>query len=266
MTPTLASIVLGVFAVIPPVVQHETRGIKDGAGLFTSSTIVEAQRRIDRAKANDQDGIDLKIETVTELPELPASALRKMRNRQSKELLRKAAQDRAKEASCRGLFVLVVKEPRHITVVGCPEDPYELKVSSVKRENLRKYLVRELGTDPDRALLGACDHFDEIVGSIQARPATPLKPLTALAVIGTLFGAWILLRFVRSRVVSPALPIYQPAMQGSLFGVPSGYWIYDRLYQAECPLTHPAHVDPLAMLASPEPAPEPEPVDAGDAL
>ena len=265
MSSALVSIALGLFAVAPPVVQHETRGIKDGAGLFSSATIIRAQQRIDDAKANDTDGIDLMIETVTELPDLPPSALRRMRSRESKERLRQATQDRADEAGCRGLFVLIIKDPRHVTVVGWPSTN-ELRVSSVKRENLRKYMARELADDPNRALMGACDHFDEIVSTIQARPAPPLEPLAARAVIGSLFGAWILLRLVRSRVVSPPLPIYQPAMLGSLFGVPSGYWIYDRLYQAECPLTHPPTVDPLVTLAAPDPVPEPDPANVGDSL
>jgi hypothetical protein len=268
MTPVLVSLVLGLFAVAPPVLpngkeplvlEHDTLAVRDGAGLFNPATIDKARRRIDAVRS--KRGIDLVIETVSELPDLSSDDLRKMRNRQSRDRLRKIAQDHADAAGCNGLFVLIVSDPRHVTVVGWPGQR-ELDISSVKRENLRKYLARELPTDPNRALLGACDHFEEIGRSLQARPPTPFPLLAALVLIGSLVGVWILLRFVRSRVIYPAPPIYQPAMLGSLFGVPSGYWIYDRLFHAEHPLTPPPsqHPEPTP------PAPQPDPAHVGDVL
>ena len=254
MTPALVFLL---FAVDPPLVAP-TRAVADQAGLFSPASVAAARQRIEAVRSND--GIDLTIETAKELPELSSAELRKLRNRKSKERLRKIAQDRADAAGCNGLFVLIVKDPPNVTVVGWPEQR-ELDISSVKRENLRKYLARELGPDPDHALLGACDTFEDIVRSIQARPPSPFAPLSALGLLGSLFGVWIVFGVIRSRVVRPALPIYQPAMLGSLFGVPSAYWIYDRLFQAE----HPVALAPV-LTPAPEPLPEPAPKDIGDLL
>ena len=84
---------------------------------------------------------------------------------------------------------------------------------------------------------------------------------TALGLVGSLFGGWLLLRVVRSRVLCHALPIYQPAMLGSIFGVPAGYWIYDRLFQAERP-----PLMPTTTLVPETPTPDPDPVDVGGQL
>ena len=258
MTPMFASLVLALFAVDPPVVEHDRHAVTDQAGLFSPAAVAEVRRRIEAVRSNH--GIDLMIETAAELPGLSPADLRKLRNRESKTRLRKIALEHADAAGCNGLFVLIVKDPPNVTVVGWPGQR-ELDISSVKRENLRKYLARELSSDHDRALLGACDTFEEIVRSIQARPPSPFAPLSALVLLGSLFGVWIVFRVIRSRVVRPALPIYQPAMLGSLFGVPSAYWIYDRLFHAEHPLVH-TPVPPAAT----GPLPEPAPKDIGDLL
>jgi hypothetical protein len=256
MTPALVFLL---FAVDVPPPETPARAVADRAGLFSPAAIADARRRIDAVRSSH--GIELMIETATELPDLSSAELRKLRNRESKARLRKIAQDHADAAGCNGLFVLIVKDPPNVTVVGWPGQR-ELDISSVKRENLRKYLARELGTYPDRALLGACDTFEEIVRSIQARPPSPFAPLSALALIGSLFGVWIVFGVVRSRVVCPALPIYQPAMLGSLFGVPSAYWIYDRLFHAE----HPLVLAPAPTPPATEPPAEPAPKDIGDLL
>jgi hypothetical protein len=260
----------------------------DKAGLFSSAAVERANSLL--AEIRERYGIDLYVDTVKQIPGVDPERLRTMRSRERAALLRSIAEQRAEDARIDGIYILVSTEPRNTLLVGWPpgrewegtwwtprfvEDGGGL--SNYKRENdLRRPFARKLGDNPDDALQELVDHFRVVVRSRSRDPASPLTTWPALALVGGLFGLWVLLSLLRSwrarqeAAVTgvPAGPIYLPAMLGSLFGVPAAYWVYDRLFRLERPCTSPppdesAHPGtPPAQPATGEPAGDPADVSA----
>jgi hypothetical protein len=226
-----------------------TPTVLDGAKLFHQPAIDRVSRLA--ADIHETFGIQMVIETAKAPPGLDPEKLRHMRSRAVIRALRDVAQDRAMELKVDGLYVLITTDPRHVTVVGWPANrEEEWALSNYKREELRKELARNLVGDPDDALVHAVESYRALLGDRVHR--SPLGTFRALAVVGVLLGVWLLLRFARRRAAGPErpLPIYPPAMLGSLFGVPAGFWIQDRLFQAERPL----HPDALTRAPVPPPS------------
>jgi hypothetical protein len=110
---------------------------------------------------------------------------------------------------------------------------------------MRKPFAARLAEDPDGALLRLVDHFRIVVKERVSPPPSSLETAPAAILVGVMIGAWVLLFLLRRAVArrqaaatgEPCPRLYQPAMLGSLFGVPAGFWIYDRLFRAERPTT-----------------------------
>jgi hypothetical protein len=119
---------------------------------------------------------------------------------------------------------------------------------------MRRPFVAKLENDPDGALLRLVDHFRMVVKERVAPPPSPLETGPAAILIGVMIGVWILLMVLHRAVArrqavasgEPCRPLYQPAMLGSLFGVPAGFWVYDRLFRRERPPAETAVEEPPA--------------------
>jgi hypothetical protein len=210
---------------------------------------------------------------MEELPGTDANALSKINPRQRARLFRQVAEDRADDAGVNGIYVLVTTNPRNVVLVGWPawrelEDrPLEDGggLSSTKREKkMRIPFAREVGGDPDGALLRLVDHFRMALKERVSPPPSPLETVPAAIVIGVLIGAWVLLSLIRRAVArrqaaatgEPCRPLYHPAMLGSLFGLPAGFWIYDRLFRSERPPVAKGDAEPPAPLPPEAPVAE----------
>jgi hypothetical protein len=281
----LLSISLVVCLGSPALAASQRPAVIDNAGLFTPKVVERANQLL--AGVREQYGIDLCVDTFKEMPGIDPENLRTMRSRDRARTLRQFAEQRADDAHVDGIYVLVSTAPRNTILIGWPDrrEGERLFVedggglSTFKREDrLRKPFARELGDNPDRALLLLVDHFREAVRSRSrdAAPPSPLETLPALVVVGGLFGLWVLLSLLRrwrarkeaALTGAPPGPIYQPAMLGSLFGVPAGYWVYDRLFRLERPRPSapPAELVPPVPPHTPDPDAEPTPApEAGSA-
>lgn len=227
-----------------------TPAVLDGAALFGKPAVERASQVA--ADIQDKFGVQLVIETAKAPPGVDPDKLRRMRSKDQIRELREAARRRAEELNIHGLYALITTDPRHVTVVGWPADiELEWTTSSYKREELRRALAGHRREDPDDALVRAVEGYRAILGDPVRK--SPLGTFRALAVVGALLGLWVLLSFLRSRAAAPErpLPIYPPAMLGSLFGVPAGFWVHDRLFQMERPAS------PEDAPAQPAPAPAP---------
>ncbi len=222
----------------------------DKAKLFGPQAVERANQRI--ATIREEYHIDLYIDTLQELPDVDTAKFLSMRSRERAKVYQNVAEERADEAGVDGIYVLVTTNPGNIVLVGWPgrrnsEDlPLEKGggLSYTKRDTrMRKPFVRELGKDPDGALLRLVDHFSAVVQERVSPPPSPLETMGAAIIVGALVAAWVLRLLLRRAVAhrqpaatgEPCRPIYQPAMLGSLFGVPAGFWIYDRLFRCERP-------------------------------
>ncbi len=274
-------------------------GVLDNVGLFGKSTILEANKEI--AHLREDYKIDLVIETFAELPPRSDSEKQAWwpggaRNR----ALHAWAQDMADRGgmaptlysavwawagprsnladstvalwlagsppgqSIDGIYIAIfhgrTSAQRDVRVVGWPtkrEDaiPWE------KRDDLRKLLARDLGRNPDGALLDAIDLFRSQVRYLHAASPSPLNVPATLGLVGGLVGVWLVLVAVRYRLARRAAPgrpasLYQPAVMGALFGVPAAFWVHDQLFRA-LPAEAPAIIEPPPA-EPPPPPPSPE--------
>ena len=251
--------------------------VKDDARLFSPAAVEQADRRIEDVR--EQYGIDLYVETMEELPGADASRLLKMKSRDRSRFLRETAQQRAEAAGVDGIYLLVTTNPSNTVLVGWPERresedlPLEKGggLSTWKREHeLRRPFAKRLTSDPDGNLKALIDHFRKAVHSRETPPPSPLETVPATILVAGMVGGWILLSLLRRATArrqaavggEQVHPLYHPGMLGSMFGVPAGFWVYDRLFRVERPPV-PATVAvveaPLPPV-SPEPHPAEEPV------
>lgn len=245
MMPRVAPALLLLLAGLAPAAEHPPAVI-DNEHLFGKEAIDRVAQVV--ADLRKDNKVDLCIETMKEAPGLPSEKHRKMKMKEVLTALRYAAQDRAEQLGVHGLYVMITTDPKHATVVGWPADWERREEGSKhKREQLHKALAKMVLTrNPDETLWRAVEQYRASVRA-PARPS-PLQTLPAVAVAGGLLGAWLLLRLLRARSLDRR-PIYQPAMLGSIFGVPAGFWINDRLFQAERPVA-------VAVEAAPQPPTE----------
>ncbi len=221
--------------------------------MFSPEAIKRADRHI--AEYRSRYDIDLYIETITELPEADAALLRSMKYREQTRKLRQVAEDRAEAAGVNGIYILVTTQPSNTVIVGWPaarerEDlPLEKGggLSSWKRENeLRKPFAKMLTAnhnDNSEALDALVSHFLKAVRSRETPPPSPLETGPAAVFVVAMLAGWLALTVLRGAVArnqaavtnEPVGTLYQPAILGSMFGVPAGFWIYDRLYRCEQP-------------------------------
>lgn len=237
----------------------DTGAVRDRAGMFDRTTVADANRRIDSVRQEFE--IDVAIETVRDLPGQPVRA---SLGRQ-RQWLREQAQTRADtyrvdHPGFHGLYVLIVQEPRPLaSVIGWPADAErDVYSSDYKRWTLRNDIERHLASpgEANKGLLRALDHYRLLLTKDRRLGPSPLGTVPALTVVGLLAGLWLVLSMLRFRLTAGERPppLYRPGMQGSLFGLPCAFWLYDLLYREERP----------AEVAAAPPA-EPAPTDPTEA-
>jgi hypothetical protein len=282
MRPLFA--VLVTILVAGPVVAEPARrpAVIDQAKLFSPAAVERANLLV--AAIREQYGIDLVVDTIEELPGQSEATFRSMRTSAMRRLYHDVALDRADNEGVDGIYFLVTTKPRYVVVVGWPPARRESEdlpldqgggLSTTKRETkMRQPFVRELGDDPDAALLRLVYHFRAAVKERLPPPPSPLGTFQAAILVGVMFGAWVALMLLQRAVArrqatatgEPCRSLYQPAMLGSLFGVPAGFWIYDRLFRSERPPAGTAVV--VEPLTSPEKPPvteeSPAPVEVAE--
>jgi hypothetical protein len=227
----------------------------DGAKLFQKAAIERVEHIV--AEIRESFEIDFVIETAKQPPNLDPDKLKGLHGRAPYVELSKAARARADDLGVRGVYVLITTDPHHVTVIGWPRY-MELRdeISNYKREELRKAFanIRKDKANANDVLVRTVEQYRAMLGAPH-RPS-PLQLWPAMVVVASVVLFWLVLILGRYRRTAPERPepIYQPAMLGSLFGVPAGFWVHDRLFQAERPKTQTV-LQPIAVVSPPPKAP-----------
>jgi hypothetical protein len=263
----------------------EPPAIDDKLKLFSDRAVASATKAIRELKKKFD--VDLFIETTAEGPPLTDKEKREwfgwrkrtFRHRMLDEFatnhgatLREKRQEEG--GNFAGFYVVIIEEEgkREVGIGAWPTGHLaDSEISWVKRDALRKALEGTSGEDADRCLRDFLTLFDELLRQIAEPPPSPLGTRPALLITGGLTAAWLLLLFLRWRAnqgVGPGEPepaaIYQPAMMGTLFGVPAAFWVNDELFRALPPEVPPAP-PPAQFSLPPMPTFPPEPhVQASD--
>lgn len=234
--------------------------VLDGAKLFDREATAEATAEVRKIKEEPRfRGIDLVVETTRKRPDAQRVWWNKRRTRNAE--LDRFARERAEElryerqqtgGTFGGVYVVVVEGEnvanREVGVAAYPENwGAEDEVSRAKREGLRAVLLTpEARADKGRGLRELVVRFRAQQEGIARPDGSALSTYGALLVVGTLMGVWLLVRFVRWRVVaaakaegSPAMALYQPAVMGTLFGLPAAFWVHDELFRVLPPAVPP---------------------------
>jgi hypothetical protein len=232
--------------------------VKDAAKLFSPKAVREATKKLQKMAADYH--LDAVIETIPSLSDEERQQLGSWRVWPMKgRVLAELAQKRAEKGKLDGVYVAIwaAPEAKEVTIVLWPTDRYDV-LGGGGRQSLRRAFLRDLADQPDRALrvgvdeLGALLHKHFTSGS-----TTALSGWGALIVVGACLGVWLVLLTLRSRLrrapEEATDPVERrPAVLATLFGMPAGYWVYDRLFRAGGPI--PSLVGtPLPLLAPPAP-------------
>jgi hypothetical protein len=220
--------------------------VKDEAKLFSPAAVNRANRLIEDVRKEYK--IDLAIDTLDELPGDAAERYRDLQHRKDKaNFLYKFAQDRADNEGVDGIYLLFIRNPRIVEVIGWPVRREAERVpleeggglSGTKRRELRKVFTSEATSNPDDALIRLVQRFRGDVESLKEVPPSPLDTLSAAIVVGGLVGVWLLLSLLhRVRSFASAErdePLYRPSILGGLLGVPAAFQVYDHLFDHERP-------------------------------
>ena len=231
------------------------QGILDDAHFFSPQTIETARERIRQIRREYHCAVV--VDTVASA--LPGDA--KPRNRwwsrgpAPKINVDEWALRRAQALGVEGIYILICREPQHVSVVVWPER-FEADLGPKQRLGLERLLIRQLKTTPDDTLLTALDHIHV---ALRARHE-PTPPTADLWLLGVLLvggvGSWVVLALVRLRLRKPQPFSFtgEPQTLGpttgllaGMFGTPAAYWITDRLF----PQTGSATVETIGLEEEP---------------
>jgi hypothetical protein len=205
--------------------------ISDRAGLFDKATIEKATAEIKRIREVYKR--DFVVETVKSLP-LPEGERPMIWFFQKQRAREQQARQRAEELHVDGIFLLIVKDPPAVTVIGWPEKHTRV-FSDVDAVALR-YIVssRLKNRDPDQALLDAVKevaarlHYNGADKDDPERTSSDVLLLSSLGVLIVLAGVVVILR---RRLAPPQVPTEEkPALLASMYGAAASHWVSDRLF------------------------------------
>jgi hypothetical protein len=232
----------------PPAVRAGSRGVVDGAGLFTQRGFVEEMtRRIDDIQR--RYGVDVLIETVATTPADRATEFKQLGQVGFFDLW---AEERAFSANVDGVYILICAAPRHVEVY-VHGDSAEKAFDKHSSEQLRKTLAHRIANHPYDAVRDALAFVQERLDRTE-RDAKRGGWSWVVAVMLAIVGVWLVVvvvrRFQGGKTVAPPSVVTSGALAGQ------------SVYQAivKSPLESPAPSSDAATLPYPTESPrEPSP-------
>jgi hypothetical protein len=242
----LLALLLGLCAGVALADEPTDSVIRDSLGMFSKKAVERATQQI--RSLRDAYKIDLVIETTKDMPaESEEERKAWWKTRARNETMNRWATNRAADLRDNqrfdGIYIVIVDGgfgKRDVRVVGMPASR-SAEVSWVKREHLRKLLLKgvfKASEDRDRALREVVETFRAQMHQIKQADPSPLSIEAAVFVVGVGVVVWMVLMIVRWRMNIRSTPtdpepvaIYQPAMLGTLFGVPAAFWVNDELFR-----------------------------------
>lgn len=200
-----------VWLVYPPAAEAGSRGVRDGAGLFTKADVVqEVERQIENVRA--RFGVDVLVETVAAPPAERAAELKQLK---ADKFFPLWAEERALAAGVDGVYVLICTAPRHVEV--WVSESADKTLDKHTRVGVRKTLEHKLPRQGSEALREALtlveDRLDRVDRDSKSGGWAWVVWL-ALAIV----GAWLLVLFVRrfrsGKTVTPPEVVSTSALAG----------------------------------------------------
>jgi hypothetical protein len=222
--------------------------IRDDAGVFHADAIARAEQGVaDIRRTFDRN---LFVQTVASVTPQQRHWFPFLRTPQVNRMLEEQARQFADKSDVPGIYVVICRHPRDVHVIVWPND--EAGFNRHEAEALRRMLARRLPDNADAALLAAVDQVrDTLQDHAKNGSSSIVNDVVLVAVLGGGFLLWFLLALVRlkMRARQSAMPSEEetrlrPALLGSLFGCPAGFWIYDKLYPSLPDVVEPPALSP----------------------
>jgi hypothetical protein len=206
--------------------------VQDNAGLFRPETRRRAEEEIPDLWR--RYGLEVRVETAATYPANRARPQSNSRDHPPATFFTEWAQERARAAGDRGVFLFICKEPLRVRVVvgpDVPEDLFSDRDGSQLQKSLEKSLDRK-AKNYDAALLAALRQIESLVNTnITGRFNWPVT----LTIIGAILVAWLVLGVVRAMLGLGTVaeaggpPGLTAGLLGGMFGSTAGLWLYRRL-------------------------------------
>lgn len=209
--------------------------VRDEASLFSKSAIKDASAHIKRIE--DDFGLKMRIEVIKAFPEEDEDNFANLSRKAKQQRIKDWAIERVKKMQFEGLYLIICKADgtRFVQIAG-DLDRRRHNFTDTTLRRFQRQLERELARNPDRALGSYLDRISTKLDELSVSEDSPLPDGMAAILLGGMVGLSIVLLIVHRRLLSPESPTaildQRPAILGSLFGVPAGFWIYDRLYRS----------------------------------
>jgi hypothetical protein len=233
----------------------------DTVGLFRPKTIDRADALIRELK--QQYHFDVRVETL-QLGDVERKQVEGLSHRRAKaRYFADLGRQRAEDANVNGLYILISTAPRYVQVTVSPHSAEGL-FSNYQQRQLHKLLVAGLSEarpgdnlidaataalgigwrerpGADRTLIDAVKQVQNVL-RYQAGDPNALRASTVGVILAAGVGLWAILGLVSRRMsdrhphdglLRPDESHLTPALLASRFGTPTGYWLYDRLYQSQ---------------------------------
>jgi hypothetical protein len=235
----------------PTAAQAGSRGVRDGAGLFaTGSVIEEVDRQIE--DIHQQFGVEVLVETVAATPAERAVELKQLK---ADKFFPLWAEERALAARVDGVYVLVCAAPRHVEVYL--SDSADKTFDKRVRAGIRKALEHALPRQGPEGLREAVAIIRERLER-QERDAKSGGWAWVLWLVLAIVGAWLLVPVVRGlrggKTVTPPSVVSSSALAGQS--------IYQALTRPASPVADEAnHVSQPEADVQTQPYPAPAPAE-----
>jgi uncharacterized membrane protein YgcG len=196
----------------PPAAQAGSRGIVDGAGLFSKrGSVEEMDRRIE--DIHSRHGVGVLIETVATTPADRADELKQLGQVGFFDLW---AEERALSADVDGVYVLICTDPRHVEVY-VRGDTAEKAFDKHTREQLRRLLAQRIANPKSDVLRDSLTFVQDRLERSE-REAKRGGWAWVVAVMLAIVGVWLVVVVVRrlqgGKAVTPPTVVTSGALAG----------------------------------------------------
>jgi hypothetical protein len=232
--------------------QEPFTAVLDDAKLFNDKTIAEADRIL--LDVLRKHHFHVVIETRSTVPKQDVTRVERMHRGDALRYFREWAKQRAVAEKVDGLYILICRNPGHVSVLPWPE-AHDADLSDDDCEQLRKTFVntnrRKKANAALLALVGQVRAHLNHVAAPTDEDASSVAWTTVLAVVAGNVLLWLILCLIRIRIIARSgeaaeerEQTYLPARVGGMFGNPASQWIYDTLFvQCERSTEAPASQD-----------------------
>src|SRR5262249_12720612 len=235
-----------------------TPEIRDEAGFFSAETVQKAKELVRQIKDRHHEDVD--VETYKSPPADKLERVKAMDKGARREFYAEWARERARERDLHGVFILITREPGHLTVGKAGTGR---RFTNADRDRVEAHLLAAFkAKEYDKGLLEALHMIDSAMASHGAAAAPSsgrAAPHTAAAphagggsglmgflciALGVILGIWLVVGLIRAFPGAGRRGWgggcggcgggggggFMSGLFGGLFGAMAGSWLYDTFF------------------------------------